>query len=224
MVPARTSSHAGRTRLLLVRHGETDANKNLVFQGQRGHGLNALGRDQAARLGARLAGASARPSFLYASDLARAQETAGILGGALGLEPVLDPDLREVNLGAWEELSYEEVVARFPDEWAAWRAGHDVRRGGGETYAELGARLTLALERIAGAHPGATTLVVSHGSALKAFVGRALGVGAEGLRVFRVQANTAVSVVERDDDGRFRLVVWNDAAHLGDAVLEALGG
>jgi probable phosphoglycerate mutase len=215
-----------RARLLLVRHGETDDNKNLVFQGQEGAELNARGRDQAARLGARLARASVRPAALYTSDLARARETAEIVGRALGLEPVLDEGLREIYLGAWQGLSHTEIAQRFPDEWAAWRAGDDIRRGGGETYAELDARMARSMDRIAAAHAGAAALVVSHGAALKTFAGHVLGMRpgcATWLRSFRVQENTAVSVVDRDAEG-YRIVAWNDAAHLHDAVLEALGG
>jgi probable phosphoglycerate mutase len=213
-----------KTTLLLVRHGETDDNKNLVFQGQLGRGLNAHGRAQAARLASRLVRAVTRPSALYASDLDRAHETAAILGGALGLEPALDADLREVYLGAWQGLTHAEIAQRFPDEWAAWRAGRDIRRGGGETYAELGDRVARALERIARGHPGSAAIVVSHGAALKTFAGRVLGIGAEGLRAFRVQVNTGVTVVEREGEGPWRLATWNDASHLHDAVLEALGG
>jgi probable phosphoglycerate mutase len=212
------------TKLILVRHGETDDNKNRIFQGQSGRGLDAHGREQAARLAARLSGAQRRPVALYASDLERARETAEILGRALGLAPRLDPALREVSLGAWQGLSYEEVEARFPAEWEAWRRGVDLKRGGGESYAELGDRMERAAGRIADAHPGEAALVVSHGAAIKILVGRALGVGAPGLRAFRVPANTGVTVLEREDDGRFRLVLWNDAAHLGDPVLEAIDG
>ena len=215
-----------RARLLLVRHGETDDNKNLVFQGQEGVGLNARGREQAALLGARLASAKERPAALYTSDLARARETAEILGRALALEPVLDADLREIYLGAWQGLSHAEIAARFPDEWAAWRAGKDLRRGGGETYAELTERLTRAMNRIAAAHAGAAALVVSHGAALKTFAGHVLGMApgcVTWLRSFRVPENTGVSVVERDAEG-FRIAVWGDAAHLRDGVAEALGG
>ncbi len=222
-----------RSLLILVRHGETDDNKNLVFQGQEGSTLNARGREQAGRLGARLASARARPAALYTSDLARASETAAIAGRALGLSPVADAGLREVFLGAWQGLTHTQIAERFPDEWAAWRAGRDVRRGGGETYAELMARMVAAIERIARAHaspagpPGDAVLVVSHGAALKTFAGHVLGMGpgsAEWLRSFRVQDNTGVSVVSWEEGVGFRIVVWNDAAHLGDAVVEALGG
>ncbi len=66
--------------------------------------------------------------------------------------------------------------------------------------------------------------MVSHGAAIKIFVARVLGLGTPGLRTFRVMTNTGVTVVERTADGAYRLLVWNDAAHLHDAVADALGG
>ena len=77
------------------------------------------------------------------------------------------------------------------------------------------------MSTVAAAHSGATSLDVSHGAALKSFVARVLGLGSVGMRAFRVQSNTGVTVVERDE-GVWRIVVWNDEAHLHDAVLEAL--
>lgn len=209
------------TRLLLVRHGETEDNRRQVFQGQLGRGLNGLGREQAGRLAARLSGAAPSPAAIVSSDLERARETAEILGAALGLVPTLDADLREVYLGRWQGLSHAEIAERFPDEWSAWRAGQDIRRGGGETYAELGDRVSRSLSAIADARPGETVLVVSHGAALKSFVAHVLGLGSAGMRAFRVQANTGVTVVERAE-GSWRLLVWNDEAHLHDAVLATL--
>jgi broad specificity phosphatase PhoE len=207
-----------KTRLYLVRHGETNENKSGVFQGQHGTHLNTTGREQAAKLAARLA----RHSFaaLYTSDLLRARQTADAVGAALGLTPVLEEELREINLGTWQGLSIAEISARFPEEWAAWRAGApDLRRGGGETYAELAARVTRAMGRIADAHPHASAVVVSHGAALKTFAGEVLGMSpgsAVWLRSFRVQGNTGVSIVDREDDGGWKIVVWNDTAHLTD--------
>src|SRR5690606_31877148 len=136
-------------------------------------------------------------------------------------QAIADPELREVDLGSWQGLSRAEVQAHYPDEWAAWRRGDDLRRGGGETYAELGDRMMRALDRIAERHAGEAVGVVSHGAAIKSVIGRVLRIGAGGLRAFQVPANTGVCLVERDGERRYRLVVWNDAAHLGDALAEA---
>src|SRR5690349_6865123 len=120
--------------LLLARHGETDDNARLIFQGQGGGSLNARGRAQAERLAARLVSSL---DVIVSSDLTRARETAEEVARATHVEIVFDQKIREVDVGAWTGLAYEEVERRFPEEWAAWRAGLDVPRGGGETYAAL---------------------------------------------------------------------------------------
>lgn len=212
----------GTTKLLLIRHGQTDDNHRGVFQGQQGRGLNDRGRDQSAALAARLSRTGVHVDALYCSDLERARETASILGAALGLQAREDPDLREVSMGAWEGLTRAEVQARFPDEWAAWSSGADVRRGGGETYAELGARMARVIARIAADNAERTAAIVSHGAAIKTFAAGMLGVPLEQMRAFQVPTNTGVCLVEQTAEGSLRLVVWNDAAHLGDALAAAL--
>ena len=159
--------------LLLARHGETDDNARLIFQGQGGGSLNARGRAQAERLASRLAGSL---DLIVSSDLTRAKETAEAVARVSGLEIVFDRAVREVDVGAWTGLAYEEVERRFPEEWAAWRAGVDVPRGGGETYEGLATRVARALERIARDHVGKRVLVVSHGAALRSAMCLALGI------------------------------------------------
>jgi probable phosphoglycerate mutase len=207
------------TKLLLIRHGETDDNQRRVFQGQSGRGLNARGRDQATRLAARFERVGLRAAALYCSDLERAQETADLLSGTLKLAPTADPALREVHVGAWQGLGYDEIAARYPEEWAAWRGGVDFKRGGGETYAELGDRVTAAIDRIASAHAGETVAIVSHGAAIKVFVGRVLGLDTLALRRYRVAENTGVTLVVRDGEVD-TLAIWNDASHLDDPLIE----
>jgi broad specificity phosphatase PhoE len=80
------------------------------------------------------------------------------------------------------------------------------------------------IARVADAHAGRAALIVSHGASLKIFVARVLGLATPGLRTFRVMTNTGVTVVERTTEGTYRLLVWNDVAHLHDGVAEALAG
>jgi broad specificity phosphatase PhoE len=202
------------TTILLIRHGETDANRDRIYQGQVGAGLNAAGREQARLLADRLLAADVRPEFLYTSDLHRATETAAILGDRLGLVPIPLQGLREIFLGAWQGLSYREVAAQFPDEHRAWSAGEDVRRGGGENYADLQARMSMTMDRLAADHPHATLAVVSHGAAIKLFIAGILGIGFDKLPFFHVVSNTGISVVQRDGDRPWDLLLWNDARHL----------
>ena len=108
------------TRILLVRHGETDWNASGRIQGHSDTPLNAAGRQQAQRAAQRLAPEPVRA--LYSSDLARAFETATIIGEPLGLTVVTSPRLRERQYGAWEGLTSAEIQARYPEQFAMWRA------------------------------------------------------------------------------------------------------
>ncbi len=198
------------TILLLARHGETAENAQRVFQGQGGGPLNERGRAQAERLASRIAN---EVDVIVSSDLLRARETAQFAASASNAALTLDRALREVDVGAWTGLSYEEVVARFPDEWNAWRAGVDVPRGGGETYEHLAQRITTALVRIANAHAGKRVLVVSHGAALRSAICSTLGLVPRWSAPLGALHNAAVSTLHYGD-GPPRVVTYNDSAHL----------
>ncbi|HET9073470.1 MAG TPA: histidine phosphatase family protein [Solirubrobacteraceae bacterium] len=159
------------TQLWLARHGQTDDNlAGDVFQGFRDTPLNATGRDQAAvlarriqdELGPGLAG-------LWCSDLRRARETAEILGAAVGLEPRLEPRLREGNRGDWEGRRFGEVAAADPQGYAAWlSAGPDFAFPGGESLCAHQARVLAALTEITAAgRADAPSLVVCHRGSIR---------------------------------------------------------
>src|SRR5919108_2705992 len=132
------------TRIILVRHGETDWNATGRIQGHSDTPLNAVGREQAQRVAQRLASESVRA--LYSSDLARAFETATIIGQTLGLSVVTSPRLRERQYGAWEGLTSAEIQSRYPEQFAAWRArSTDFAPPQGETRSQL---LTRALAEL----------------------------------------------------------------------------
>jgi probable phosphoglycerate mutase len=169
------------TRVVLVRHGQTEFNREDRWQGSGSDvPLNDAGRDEAARTAAALAerfgGAVAA---VYTSDLERARETARIVAARLGVEVVDDPALRELSHGRWEGWTRAEVETRWPDEHAAYQADpYHVRRGGGESYEDLEARVWPDLERLADRHRGERIVAVSHGGpirlALSKITGRSL--------------------------------------------------
>ena len=159
------------TTLLLVRHGETDWNRELRFQGHADPPLNDLGRKQARELARQLS--RERIAAVYSSDLRRAQETARIVADALGVDVTALPALREIDVGSWSGLTRDEIAERFPEGFARWTEGahgHD-----GESREELRARVVEAAGRIAAAHPGEQVLVVSHVGALRALLHHAAG-------------------------------------------------
>ncbi|MGH2944395.1 MAG: histidine phosphatase family protein [Solirubrobacteraceae bacterium] len=159
---------AGSNEVLLVRHGETDDNAADRFQGRLDTQLNERGRAQSHALARRLRDEGLRA--LYTSPLARARETARIVGEALGLEPVVDERLVEADTGDWSGLLYADVIAANPRAFERWRAVDPTFRfPGGESVAEQAARVAAALARVAaGALPA---LVVTHGGSIRAVEG-----------------------------------------------------
>jgi broad specificity phosphatase PhoE len=156
--------------MVLVRHGQTEYNREGRWQGVGSDvSLNDEGRAEAARVAEALAGRfDGTVAALYTSDLARARETARIIGTRLGLSPVDEPALRELSHGRWEGLTQAEVEARWPEEHAEYQAHpYDVRRGGGESYRDLEARLWPGLERLAAGHRGERIVCVSHGGPIR---------------------------------------------------------
>ena len=146
------------TELYLVRHGETDWNRQRRIQGLTDIPLNDTGRAQARATGALLA----RRSWddVYASPLSRARETAEIIADELGLpEPSLLDAMVERNYGAAEGLDWMQVETRFP---------HGSSVPGRESREQVGARVVPALIRLAEERPGQSLVIVSHGGAIRA--------------------------------------------------------
>jgi broad specificity phosphatase PhoE len=159
----------------LIRHGETEWNRDGRWQGHADVPLSAAGRAQASRLARRLAEEGPRFDALYSSDLARAWETAEILGGALGLRPAAAPALREIDLGVWSGKTHEEIAAAFPEEWRRLKNNEDLSRGGGETFAALQSRVLAWLDRTAQAHSGGRVCAVTHGGCIRSILLQARG-------------------------------------------------
>jgi broad specificity phosphatase PhoE len=130
--------------ILLARHGETTSNKDRRFQGRLDVELNDTGREQARALAERVRDEPL--AALYASPLARARETAEIVGAVLGLEPRVDERLAEVDVGDWQGRLKDDIAREDPEAWAAFgRAGEDWRFPGGESLLEQQERVIAAL-------------------------------------------------------------------------------
>jgi broad specificity phosphatase PhoE len=154
--------------VLLARHGQTNDNlEPLRFQGFRDTPLNDTGRAQARELADRVAALPDPVKSLWASDLSRARETAEIVGARIGLEPRLDPRLREANRGRWESYTFDEIKRAEPEEFAAWmRGGASWRFPGGESLQEQQDRVLAALRDVeaSGVLPA---LAVCHGGSIR---------------------------------------------------------
>jgi alpha-ribazole phosphatase len=181
-------------RLVLVRHAETDPAMRGRCYGRLEVQLSAEGRRQAAELAAALADEPL--AAVYTSPLARAAETAEAIASPHGLAPVPDEGLREIDFGEVEGMAYDEIRAERPELYRTWmETPTEVRFPGGESYADLRARVLAASVGIRGRHGGEAVAVVAHGGVVRVVLADALGL-ADGA-VFRLdQAYGAVSVVD----------------------------
>lgn len=205
---------AGLT-LYLVRHGRTAWNREGRYQGQRDIPLDATGHEQARHVARALAGISLEA--IYASDLARARQTAEPLAHERGLDINCLPGLREMDFGDWEGLTRDEVHERYPDVVRAWlidRRAARVPRG--EDREEFGERVLAAFAAIAGRHPRGRVAVFAHGGSLRVYLCWVLGW--ESSRLWEIeQDSAAISVVEWGEGGP-ALLSLNDTAHLPGPV------
>lgn len=205
-------------RLILVRHGETPWNVTLQYQGQANVPLNERGREQARRCAARLAryGATA----LYSSDIARAWETAELIGAALSLTPAPLPELREIDVGQWEGHTPEELYRRFPDHMAEYRRdpARTVRLGG-ESYAQLQARALVALNKLQERHAqGEVVVAVSHGGTIRALLCHVIGLDLGNFGRMWLD-NGSITELRLGRSG-WRLMRLNDNAHVEEIIAE----
>jgi probable phosphoglycerate mutase len=170
-----TKTSASPRQIVVWRHGRTAWNLEHRFQGQTDIPLDEVGAAQAERAARVLAGL--RPHSIIASDLSRAARTADALARQTGLPVSLDEGLRETYAGNWQGLDDAEIRERYPDEFAAFKRGEPIRRGGGELEDEVADRVVPAILRgLEKVPPGGTLVVATHGGAARVALGRMLGI------------------------------------------------
>jgi len=226
-----------KTRLILIRHGQTEWNAEGRMLGHAPVPLNDLGRAQAEAIGRRLR--NQKIDAIYTSDLPRARETAaaiiansyecslehrtehrvGVQGNAPTHRPLyLEEGLREGDVGAWTGLDVLTVKARWPQEWQQfidWAGGH--RAPGGESLSLLQQRVMATITRIVARHPGQTVAVVTHAGPLQAYIGASFGFAPAATPWQWRADNGSLTIVEYYADPRFfspGLVTLNDTCHL----------
>jgi probable phosphoglycerate mutase len=205
------------TRIIAIRHGETDWNAAARIQGHTDIALNARGLEQARLAAAALAGDPV--AAVYASDLQRAWQTAEAIAAHHALPVQRDPALRERRFGAFEGHSFAALEPLHPELCSRWRhRDPDFAAPGGETLRDFAARAQAALLRIAARHPGQLIVVAVHGGVLDAFYRAATGQDLQAPRSFELR-NAAFNRLLYAQ-GRLSLIGWADTAHLEAALNE----
>ena len=182
-------------RLVLWRHGRTSWNAEHRFQGQTDIELDDRGHAQARRAAAMLA--SMTPAAIVSSDLRRTQSTAAPLAELTGLPVALDRRLRETFAGEWEGKTRPQLLEEYGDELHRWSVDPLMRAGiSGETRLEVADRTVAAIDEAMVHVPGGGLLVVvTHGGAARAAIGRLLGLPPEHWAALGVLTNCAWTVL-----------------------------
>ena len=199
------------TRIIAVRHGETAWNVATRIQGQLDIGLNARGRWQAAQVAQALRGEPLQAA--YASDLARAWDTAQTIAQASAVGLTAHVGLRERGFGEFEGLTHADIEARWPEHALRWRQ-RDPQWAppSGESLAELRDRIRHTLDELASAHVGQQIVLVAHGGVLDVLYRLATGQAAEAPRSWQL-GNATINRLLWTPEG-LSLVGWSDASHL----------
>ena len=201
------------TKVIFVRHGQTEWNVNGRYQGQSDVQLTVAGKEQAAKLAENFP--VKKIDAIYASDLQRAMVTAETIAARFGLTVQAEPAFREISFGEWEGLTYEQIVAKWPEAMGNFLQHPDILEiPEGENFPSVQKRASARLEELVAKHEGQTIVIVAHGAVLRTLLTAALHMPLQYLWSIR-QFNTAVNIVRYDADAAPTVELLNSTAHLG---------
>ena len=199
-----------RTRLLLIRHAQTEWNIQRRFQGHGDSPITEEGQEQLQRLKSRLAGLEF--DVVYSSDLRRTMETSKMLSGKQRVE---EPRLRERGVGILEGLNLEQIMAEHAEAFRAFRSGDkDHQIEGGESLQIALNRAWTFLEEMPEKHPGAELAAVSHAGLIRLICKKILGLALDAPNFFQIPNTSLTQLVFSPQDGSWSLECLADTTHL----------
>ena len=204
------------TTIYLIRHGQAEGNLYRRCHSWYNGLLTLKGREQVKDLEKRFDGVHF--DAVYSSDLYRAMATAGAIYRPRGLTLRIDPNLREIGAGVWEDVMWGQILHDHRDSLTsflhcdpAWSVE------GSETFPQVRRRVQAAVERIAATHPDQTVAVVSHGCAIRAGLSVWLGLDVSEMGTLPLANNTGVTKLEAEN-GQIKVAYYNDDSHLATTV------
>jgi probable phosphoglycerate mutase len=200
------------TKIILMRHGQTEWNRVERFRGHADVPLNETGLAQAEATGQRVA-SEWQPTAIYSSPLSRAVRTAEAIARHFSLDVLPYPGLIDIDYGEWQGLTPDEARQRWPAEIDAWyNAPETARIPGGESLQELRQRAMNTVNELAASHPGQTIVLVGHTVINRIILLGVLGLGNE--RFWRLRQEPCAINVFEAEAGDFTLALFNDTSHL----------
>ena len=205
-------------KLILIRHGESDGNAQRKFSGFQDVDLTEKGIWQAKRLARRLE--EEKVNAVYCSDLKRARHTAEIIFGDRGKDIVVSPNLREINFGIWEGMTFEEIKLKEGAKFTSWMENPDEKTiiPQGESLAILNERVMTEVNRILQEHKNEekdkTIAIICHGGAIRIILCNVLNLELKNLWFIK-QNSTALNIIDYYDNRGF-ISLLNDTSHLED--------
>ena len=187
-------------RIILERHGQSQANAESRFAGHSDFDLTDLGRQQAKCAADYLRKCGIVPDVIYSSDLKRAHNTALPIAEEFGL-PINDTEgLREIFAGKWESMTVEDIYATYRDAFVTWRTDFSKARcTGGESVCELYERIVAFVCKLAEENAGKTILLATHATPVRAIDCFSRGFGADRIGEVQFVRNSAISIFEYEN-------------------------
>lgn len=205
-----------KTELILIRHGQSVGNLHHAFLGHTDLPLTELGHAQAERAAAYLV--TTAPDAIYASDLARAYQTAEHTAHKLSLPIVKSEGLREIFAGEWEGLAFERLAMEFARDYGVWMADIGAARPtGGESVGELYERVYREVLRIAKENEGRRVLLFLHATPIRSIAARLMGYGLSRMKELPWPTNASATRLVYED-GAFALAEYSRDDYLGDVA------
>ena len=205
------------TRFYVIRHCEAVGNKEKIFQGTYDGEVSELGIKQLDYLSLRMRNEPI--DLIFSSSRKRARATADAVNRYHGLPIMIDDRIMEINAGEWEGKHFADFPKLFPKEMDLWdNDPANFEAPNGEKMRDVYKRMVNFVKEQATIHTGKTIVLASHGCAIRNLLAWADGYGLENIGKEMWCANTAVNIIDVDDDLNPHLVLKNDISHLPEQM------
>ena len=207
------------TRILLMRHGQSEGNRDRIFQGRIDASLSAVGEKQLLMAQKRLE--NEKIDTVYSSPLKRALRTAEVVSKSHDLPIQICEDLAEINAGKWEGMTQVDLAKAYPEEAENWSMRpHLFCAPDGESMEEVYSRASVALHIIAEENLGKCVLVVAHGCVIRCLTCMAKSGNLEDISEISYSDNTAITEIAYED-GKMKLIAANQNEHLPKEMIKS---